>query len=61
MKWQNVQNVELKQRNQKRLGKWQAVQTKLENVCNSKSVSTNAQNVATFSAKYSAKRKSNIS
>ena len=51
-KWLNVQNAEPKYQSQKRLGKWLVVQIKLENVCNLKSDSTNAQNVATYSAKY---------
>lgn len=61
MKWQNVQNAEPKQQNPKKLGKWRVVQTKLENACNLKSVSTNAPNAATYSVKYSAKRKSKYS
>jgi hypothetical protein len=32
--WQNVQNAELKLQNQKRLGKWQADQTKQAKECN---------------------------
>jgi len=34
LKWRNVQNAELKFQKQRRLGKWPAVQIKLENACN---------------------------
>jgi len=34
IKWLNVQNAEPKFQNQRKHGKWQVVQIKLENVCN---------------------------
>jgi len=34
VQWLNVQNAEQKLPHQKRLGRWQAAQTKLANVCN---------------------------
>ena len=60
-KWLNVQNVEPKFQKQRRHGKWQVVQTRLENGCNLKLDCTNVPNAPMYSAKYWVKVKSKSS
>jgi hypothetical protein len=55
--WQNVPNVE-KMWLLKKLGRWQAELTKLENACNWKSVCASA--AAKLSGRYLASRKSDL-
>jgi hypothetical protein len=56
--WLNVQNVELKFRNRKRLGRWLGDRTNQARELNLKSDFMSARNVITFSEKFSARRRS---